>query len=100
VAEALLLCAVGAVVGLLVARFVLAQTWTMIEGQTGPLPSGSTRRRRRRCGMPLGGRCSRRRSPASFPRTISRRAATSTPTGHDQAGVPAAGTYPLHPRRE
>ena len=37
-AEALLLCAVGAVVGLTVARFVLARTWTMIEGQTGPLP--------------------------------------------------------------
>src|SRR5215212_5637176 len=36
--EALLLCAVGAVVGLMVARFVLARTWTMIEGQTGPLP--------------------------------------------------------------
>jgi len=37
-AEALVLCAVGAVVGLMVARFVLARTWTMIEGQTGPLP--------------------------------------------------------------
>ena len=37
-AEALLLCAVGAVVGLMVARFVLARTWTMIEGETGPLP--------------------------------------------------------------
>jgi predicted permease len=37
-AEALLLCAVGAVVGLVVAHFVLAQTWTMIEGQLGPLP--------------------------------------------------------------
>ncbi|MGH7664428.1 MAG: ABC transporter permease [Gemmatimonadaceae bacterium] len=37
-AEALLLCAVGAGVGLMVARFVLARTWTMIEGQTGPLP--------------------------------------------------------------
>ncbi len=37
-AEALVLCAVGAVAGLLVARFVLARTWTMIEGQTGPLP--------------------------------------------------------------
>jgi predicted permease len=37
-AEALLLCAVGAVVGLTVARFMLARTWTMIEGQTGPLP--------------------------------------------------------------
>ena len=37
-AEALVLCAVGAVVGLMGARFVLARTWTMIEGQTGPLP--------------------------------------------------------------
>jgi len=37
-AEALLLCAVGAAVGLMVSRFVLARTWTMIEGQTGPLP--------------------------------------------------------------
>jgi putative ABC transport system permease protein len=37
-AEALLLCAVGAVVGLMVSRFVLARTWTMIEEQTGPLP--------------------------------------------------------------
>jgi putative ABC transport system permease protein len=37
-AEALLLCAVGAVVGLMVARFVLARTWTMVEGQMGPLP--------------------------------------------------------------
>ncbi len=37
-AEALLLCAVGAVVGLMVARFVLAATWAMIEGQSGPLP--------------------------------------------------------------
>ena len=37
-AEALVLCVVGAVVGLMVARFVLARTWTMIEGQTGPLP--------------------------------------------------------------
>src|SRR3954462_5135406 len=37
-AEALTLCTVGAVVGLMVARFVLARTWTMIEGQTGPLP--------------------------------------------------------------
>lgn len=36
--EALLLCAVGATVGLMVARFVLPRTWTMIEGQTGPLP--------------------------------------------------------------
>src|SRR5215208_5886986 len=37
-AEALVLCTVGAVVGLMVGRFVLARTWTMIEGQTGPLP--------------------------------------------------------------
>ncbi|MDQ3996404.1 MAG: FtsX-like permease family protein, partial [Gemmatimonadota bacterium] len=37
-AEALVLCSVGAMVGLMVARFVLARTWTMIEGQTGPLP--------------------------------------------------------------
>ena len=37
-AEALVLSAVGAVVGLLVARYALARTWTMIEGQTGPLP--------------------------------------------------------------
>ncbi|HET8832189.1 MAG TPA: ABC transporter permease, partial [Casimicrobiaceae bacterium] len=37
-AEALLLCAVGAAVGLVVARFVLAATWTMIEGKGGPLP--------------------------------------------------------------
>jgi predicted permease len=37
-AEALVLCVVGAVAGLMVARFVLARTWTMIEGQTGPLP--------------------------------------------------------------
>jgi putative ABC transport system permease protein len=37
-AEALVLCAVGAVVGLMVARFVLDRTWAMIEGQTGPLP--------------------------------------------------------------
>ena len=37
-AEALLLCAVGAAVGLMAARLVLARTWTMIEGQTGPLP--------------------------------------------------------------
>jgi predicted permease len=37
-AEALVLCGVGAVVGLLVARFVLARTWTMIEGLMGPLP--------------------------------------------------------------
>lgn len=37
-AEALVLCGVGAVVGLMVARFVLARTWTMIEGQGGPLP--------------------------------------------------------------
>jgi predicted permease len=37
-AEALVLSAIGAVVGLMVARFVLARTWTMIEGQMGPLP--------------------------------------------------------------
>jgi putative ABC transport system permease protein len=37
-AEALLLCGVGAVAGLLVARFVLARAWMMIEGQSGPLP--------------------------------------------------------------
>jgi predicted permease len=37
-AEALLLSAVGAAVGLMVARFVLAASWTMIEGQSGPLP--------------------------------------------------------------
>src|SRR5918992_1436563 len=37
-AEALVLCAVGAVVGLMVARVVLARTWTIIEGQAGPLP--------------------------------------------------------------
>ncbi len=37
-AEALLLAAVGAVVGLMVGHFVLVRTWTMIEGQTGPLP--------------------------------------------------------------
>jgi hypothetical protein len=37
-AEALVLCGVGAVVGLTVARFVLARTWMMIEEQGGPLP--------------------------------------------------------------
>ena len=37
-AEALVLCGVGAVVGLMVARFVLASTWAMIEGKGGPLP--------------------------------------------------------------
>jgi hypothetical protein len=37
-AEALVLCAVGAAVGLLVARVVLGRTWTRIEGQAGPLP--------------------------------------------------------------
>src|SRR4051812_2634089 len=37
-AEALLLCSVGAVVGLMVARFVLAATWAMVEGKGGPLP--------------------------------------------------------------
>lgn len=36
--EALLLCALGAVVGLMVARFVLARTWAMIEEQAGALP--------------------------------------------------------------
>ncbi|MGV3710240.1 MAG: ABC transporter permease [Gemmatimonas sp.] len=37
-AEALLLSTVGAGVGLLVARFVLARFWIMIQAQTGPLP--------------------------------------------------------------
>lgn len=37
-AEALVLCAVGATVGLVVARWVLGRTWTMIEAQTRPLP--------------------------------------------------------------
>jgi predicted permease len=37
-AEALLLCAVGAAVGLVVARFVLARAWAEFEAQTGPLP--------------------------------------------------------------
>jgi putative ABC transport system permease protein len=37
-AEALLLCAVGAVVGLVVARFVLAWAWAEFEVQAGPLP--------------------------------------------------------------
>ena len=37
-AEALVLSAIGAVVGLLVARVVLAAIWTMIEGESGPLP--------------------------------------------------------------
>src|SRR5918997_3482327 len=37
-AEALLLCAVGAVVGLVVARFVLARAWTEFAVRTGPLP--------------------------------------------------------------
>jgi putative ABC transport system permease protein len=37
-AEALLLCAVGAGVGLMVAGAVLARTWTLIEELTGPLP--------------------------------------------------------------
>jgi len=37
-AEALVLCAVGAAVGLLAARFGVAQTWAMIEQQSGPLP--------------------------------------------------------------
>src|SRR5690606_40045168 len=35
-AEALVLCAVGAAVGLLAARFGVAQTWAMIEQQSGP----------------------------------------------------------------
>jgi putative ABC transport system permease protein len=37
-AEALLLCAVGAVVGLVVARFVLAWAWAEFVVQAGPLP--------------------------------------------------------------
>jgi putative ABC transport system permease protein len=37
-AEALLLCAVGAMVGLMVARFVLVRAWTEFEVQAGPLP--------------------------------------------------------------
>ena len=37
-AEALLLCAVGAVVGLVAARVVLARAWAEFEGRTGPLP--------------------------------------------------------------
>lgn len=37
-AEALVLCTVGAVVGLLAARYVLVRTRTMIEGEMGPLP--------------------------------------------------------------
>jgi putative ABC transport system permease protein len=37
-AEALLLCVVGAVAGLMIARVMLARTWMMIEGQAGPLP--------------------------------------------------------------
>jgi putative ABC transport system permease protein len=37
-AEALLLCSVGAVVGLMVAHFVLARAWTEFEVQSGPLP--------------------------------------------------------------
>jgi putative ABC transport system permease protein len=37
-AEALLLCAGGAVAGLMIARVMLARTWMMIEGQVGPLP--------------------------------------------------------------
>jgi putative ABC transport system permease protein len=37
-AEALLLCAVGAVVGLMVARVALARAWTEFEAQAGPLP--------------------------------------------------------------
>lgn len=37
-AEALVLCTVGAAVGLWVARYVLVRTRTMIEGEMGPLP--------------------------------------------------------------
>jgi predicted permease len=37
-AEALLLCAVGAAVGLMAAHFVLARAWTEFEWQAGPLP--------------------------------------------------------------
>lgn len=37
-AEALVLCAVGATVGLVAAQFVLRRTWTMIEAEAGPLP--------------------------------------------------------------
>lgn len=37
-AEAIVLCAVGAVVGLVVAHFVLARAWAEFERQTGPLP--------------------------------------------------------------
>ena len=37
-AEALLLCSVGAVAGLLVARSVLARAWSEFESQAGPLP--------------------------------------------------------------
>jgi predicted permease len=37
-AEALLLCAVGAVVGFTAARSVLAATWAMVEGKAGALP--------------------------------------------------------------
>ena len=37
-AEALLLCAVGAALGLAAARVLLAHTWGMIETQTGALP--------------------------------------------------------------
>jgi hypothetical protein len=69
-AEALLLCAVGAVVGFMVAHFVLAATWTMIEGKGGPLPfwidtSLSSTTMLYAIGLTL----SRRRSPASFPRS-------------------------------
>ncbi len=37
-AEALLLSAVGSVIGLMVARFILPRFWTMMEANTGPLP--------------------------------------------------------------
>jgi putative ABC transport system permease protein len=37
-AEALVLCAAGAIVGLVVANFAIGWTWTMIEGQKGDLP--------------------------------------------------------------
>src|SRR5262249_27747506 len=37
-AEALVLCAVGAMFGLMVARFVLARAWIMIEQNMGTLP--------------------------------------------------------------
>src|SRR5688500_15742960 len=37
-AEALVLCAVGAVAGLMVARVVLSRAWTVIVGETGLMP--------------------------------------------------------------